>query len=167
MNNYLIGAIGLSAAVLGYKSMSISQAADDDGDCGCSHKKAEARVTRGQEVFNSELNQDVSGGSDDLSRINPVEVSGSEDVYGAEYVNMNPLDYQTPTAFSQYSGYASQPFWDQANDMLPEYRYAMPWSSSYLPLNEWRPNDQQGYPAGPLPYDMRTRSMTYQTYQRS
>jgi hypothetical protein len=76
--------------------------------------------------------------------------------YNTEYVNMNPLDYQTPTSFSQVSGYASQPFWDQANDMLPEYRYAMPWSSSYLPVNEWRPNDQQGWPAG-LPFDPRTR----------
>jgi hypothetical protein len=176
----LIGALGIVALGIGYNSISIKKAADEskDGDCGC-HKKAEARVTRGQEVFNSELNQDMSGASADLSRLNPVEVSGSEDVYGAEssaptlsnynteYVNMNPLDYQTPTAFSQYSGYASQPFWDQANDMLPEYRYAMPWSSSYLPLNEWRPNDQQGYPAGPLPLDERTRSMNYRTWQRS
>lgn len=167
MNNYLLGAIGIAAFAIGYSSMSFKKVEAEEDDCGCSHKRAEARVTRGEEVFASELTQDMSGNSTDLSRINPVEVSGSEDVYGAEYVNMNPLDYQTPTAFSQFSGYASQPFWDQANDMLPEYRYAMPWSSSYLPVNEWRPNDQQGYPAGPLPLDMRTRSMTYQTYQRS
>jgi len=169
MNNYLLGAIGIAALGLGYSSMSFKKVeAEEKEDCGCSHqKRAEARVTRGEEVFNSELTQDMSGNSTDLSRINPVEVSGSEDVYGAEYVNMNPLDYQTPTAFSQYSGYASQPFWDQANDMLPEYRYAMPWSSSYLPVNEWRPNDQQGYPAGPLPLDVRTRSRNYQTWQRS
>ncbi len=149
--------------------------ADDDkkkSGCGCGEKRAEARITKGTEVKASEMNQDVSGPATDLSRINPVEVGGAEDVYGAEtmeteYVNMNPLDYQTPTAFSNYSGYASQPFWDQANDMLPEYRYAMPWSSSYLPVNEWRPNDQQGSPAGPLPYDMRTRSMTYATWNRS
>ena len=168
MNNYLLGAIGLAAFGLGYSSMSFKKVEAEEDDCGCSHKKrAEARVTRGQEVFNSELDQDMSGNSADLSRINPVEVSGSEDVYGAEYVNMNPLDYQTPTAFSQYSGYASQPFWDQANDYLPEYRFAMPWSSSYLPVDAYRPQDYQGFPAGPLPYDMRTRSMTYTTYQRS
>ena len=196
MNNYLLGAIGIAAVGLGYSSMSLKKVGkthtmpdgtimkgathkSEDDDCGCHKKRAEARVTRGQEVFNSELTQDMSGSSTDLSRLNPVEVAGSEDVYGAEsnaptlsnynteYVNMNPLDYQTPTAFSDYSGYASQPFWDQANDMLPEYRYAMPWSSSYLPVNEWRPNDQQGYPAGPLPLDERTRSMNYKTWQRS
>ena len=148
MNNYLLGAIGIAAVGLGYSSMSLKKVEAEDDDCGCHKKRAEARVTRGQEVFNSELTQDMSGSSTDLSRLNPVEVAGSEDVYGAEsnaptlsnynteYVNMNPLDYQTPTAFSDYSGYASQPFWDQANDMLPEYRYAMPWSSSYLPVNE-------------------------------
>ena len=169
MNTDTLWFMGLGAGVLALMSMSFKKVeAEEKEDCGCTHqKRAEARVTRGQEVFDSELNQDMSGNSADLSRINPVEVSGSEDVYGAEYVNMNPLDYQTPTAFSQYSGYASQPFWDQANDMLPEYRYAMPWSSSYLPVNEWRPNDQQGYPAGPLPLDVRTRSRNYQTWQRS
>ena len=145
---------------------------EDKSDCGCTHKRAEARVTRGQEVYQSEMNQDVSGQAADLNRINPVEVGGAEDVYGAEsfdaqYVNMNPMDYQTPTAFSNYSGYASQPFWDQANDYLPEYRFAMPWSSSYLPVDPYRPQDYQGFPAGPLPYDMRTRSMSYTTFQRS
>ena len=45
-------------------------------------KRAEARVTRGEEVFNSEMNQDVSGPSAELNRINPVEVGGAEDVYG-------------------------------------------------------------------------------------
>ena len=90
---------------------------EDKSDCGCTHKRAEARVTRGQEVYQSEMNQDVSGQAADLNRINPVEVGGAEDVYGAEsfdtqYVNMNPMDYQTPTAFSNYSGYASQPFWN-------------------------------------------------------
>ena len=174
--------LGLGAGVLVFMSMPLwnkgsspkvdSRKAAESKGCGGCRKRAEARITKGTEVKESEMNQDVSGPSADLSRINPVEVGGAEDVYGAEtmnteYVNMNPLDYQTPTAFSQYSGYASQPFWDQANDMLPEYRYAMPWSSSYLPVNEWRPNDQQGYPAGPLPYDMRTRSMTYTTWNRS
>ncbi|HCX21794.1 MAG TPA: hypothetical protein DHN29_07755 [Cytophagales bacterium] len=161
---------GLGAGVLIFMSMPLwKKNADTKSGCGCgckggdcAEKNAEARVTRGEEVFNSEMNQDVSGPSAELNRINPVEVGGAEDVYGAEsfnteYVNMNPLDFQTPTSFSQVSGYTSQPFWDQANDMLPEYRYAMPWSSSYLPVNEWRPNDQQGWPAGPLPFDPRTR----------
>ena len=84
MNNYLLGAIGIAAVGLGYSSMSLKKVEAEDDDCGCHKKRAEARVTRGQEVFNSELTQDMSGSSTDLSRLNPVEVAGSEDVYGAE-----------------------------------------------------------------------------------
>jgi hypothetical protein len=163
---------GLGAGLLIFMGIPLffgkkTSAGEDCVGCGCKDcaekKSAEARITRGEEVYDSEMNQDVSGPTAELNRINPVEIGGAEDVYGAEsfeatYVNMNPLDYQTPTAFSNYSGYASQPFWDQANDMLPEYRYAMPWTASYLPVNEWRPNDQQGWPAGPLSFDPRTRS---------
>lgn len=181
LNSQKYALIGTLAAVCGgvlmvdyFQKQKVNESEHEkDSDCGCSHKKnAEARITRGQEVYQSEMNQDVSGSAGDLNRLNPVEVGGAEDVYGAEgfdtqYVNMNPMDYQTPTAFSNYSGYASQPFWDQANDYLPEYRFAMPWSSSYLPVDAYRPQDYQGYPAGPLPYDMRTRSMSYTTYQRS
>ena len=39
-------------------------------------------------------------------------------------------------------------FGTQANDYLPEYRFAMPWSSSYLPVDAYRPQDYQGFPAG-------------------
>jgi len=128
-------------------------------DCGCKDNdsevsEAETRstgVTRGtivSESFGSEMNQDMSGSSADLNRINPTVVEGAEDIMGAEsfdveYRNLNPLDYQTPAAFSDVSGYASQPFWDQANDVLPEYRFPMPWSASYSPLSPYRPLDYQ------------------------
>jgi len=134
MNNYLdntkylfagtITALCGGFLIADYLRRRDAKAGEQEG-CGCTHEfQTEARVTRGQEVYQSEMNQDVSGQANDLNRINPVEVGGAEDVYGAEsfdtqYVNMNPMDYQTPTAFSNYSGYASQPFWDQANDYLP------------------------------------------------
>lgn len=125
--------------------------------CGCSDNESsetqnsETGVHRGtvvSETFGSEMNQDMSGAKSDLSRLNPTTVEGAEDIMGAEsfdsqYYNLNPLDYQTPTAFSEVSGYASQPFWDQANDMLPEYRFPMPWSAAYSPLSPYRPADYQ------------------------
>jgi hypothetical protein len=87
MNQYLIPSlIGVTAFALGYKMVGKTHTMPDgtimkgathkseDDDCGCHKKRAEARVTRGQEVFNSELTQDMSGSSTDLSRLNPVEV---------------------------------------------------------------------------------------------
>ena len=53
-------------------------------------------VTRGQEVYQSEMNQDMPGQAD-LNRINSVSI-GAEDVraesFDTQYVNMNPTDYQ-------------------------------------------------------------------------
>ncbi len=80
-------------------------------DCGCSEvSEAETRstgVTRGtivSESFGSEMTQDMSGSAADLNRINPTVVEGAEDIMGAEsYQNLNPLDYQTPAAFSDVS----------------------------------------------------------------
>ena len=143
-------------------------------DCGCSDvsevSEAETRstgVTRGtmiSESFGSEMNQDMSGSSADLNRINPTVVEGAEDIMGAEsfessqkYQNLNPLDYQTPAAFSDVSGYASQPFWDQANDVLPEYRFPMPWSASYSPLSPYRPLDYQQQSVTYVQTDRRVR----------
>jgi hypothetical protein len=134
-------------------------------DCGCSEvSEAETRstgVTRGtivSESFGSEMTQDMSGSAADLNRINPTVVEGAEDIMGAEsYQNLNPLDYQTPAAFSDVSGYASQPFWDQANDVLPEYRFPMPWSASYSPLSPYRPLDYQQQSVTYVQTDRRVR----------
>lgn len=147
---YVIGATVIGGYLAGYYFGKTSE------DCGCSQQQnessaSETGVHRGtvvSETFGSEMDQDMSGAKSDLSRLNPTTVEGAEDIMGAEsfdsqYYNLNPLDYQTPTAFSEVSGYASQPFWDQANDMLPEYRFPMPWSAAYSPLSPYRPADYQ------------------------
>ena len=88
----------LGAGVVLLMSMPLWNKKNADTDCvgcGCKDcgekKRAEARVTRGEEVFNSEMNQDVSGPSTELNRINPVEVGGAEDIYGAESFNTDML----------------------------------------------------------------------------
>jgi hypothetical protein len=170
-NAQKVGMVG-GAVVLGFYLIGYYFGKSSDG-CGCSDKdtevsEAETRstgVTRGtivSESFGSEMDQDMSGSSSDLNRINPTVVEGAEDIMGAEsfnveYRNLNPLDYQTPAAFSEVSGYASQPFWDQANDYLPEYRFPMPWSASYSPLSPYRPLDYQQQSVTYVQTDRRVR----------
>lgn len=157
---YALGLIGIGGYLTGYFYGTKSD------DCGCEPSETQASETgvhRGtvvSESFGSEMTQDVSGPKSDLDRINPTVVEGAEDIMGAEsYQNLNPLDYQTPSAFSQVSGYGSQQFWDQANDFLPEYRFPMPWSGNYNPVAPYRDDDYRGFPAGPLPVqtDQRVR----------
>ena len=163
--------LGLFAAG-GYLSGYFFGTRQADCNCGPTESDSETQasetgVHRGtvvSESFGSEMNQDVSGPKSELGRLNPTVVEGAEDLMGAEsfeaqYQNLNPLDYQTPSAFSQVSGYGSQQFWDQANDFLPEYRFPMPWSGNYNPVAPYRDDDYRGFPAGPLPVqtDQRVR----------
>ncbi len=162
-----VGMVGATVALAMYLTGYYFGA--DSKDCKCKEvSEAETRSTGVKtgtvvsESFGSEMNQDMSGSSADLNRINPTVVEGAEDIMGAEsfdveYRNLNPLDYQTPAAFSDVSGYASQPFWDQANDYLPEYRFPMPWSASYSPLSPYRPLDYQQQSVTYVQTDRRVR----------
>jgi hypothetical protein len=54
-------------------------------DCGCGCKGAKPCGDKSAESFRSEMNESLDGMSgESVGRINPVAVSGSEDIYGAE-----------------------------------------------------------------------------------
>lgn len=124
-------------------------------DCDCDKK------------FKSEHNQDVSGPSSQINHINPTEVEDAEDIYGAEsvifkapirvnYEIVNPQYYETPTGASDWPTMGN---WDSYNDVLPEYRFPMPWSMSYDPTNPYRPSDYQSYQTtGVVQHDYQTRT---------
>ena len=88
-NAQKVGMVGASVALAMY--LTGYYFGQGSKDCGCSEvSEAETRstgVTRGtmiSESFGSEMNQDMSGSSADLNRINPTVVEGAEDIMGAE-----------------------------------------------------------------------------------
>ncbi len=57
-------------------------------DCGCGCKGAKPCGSKNAESFRSEMNESLDGmAGESVGRINPVSVSGSEDIYGAEEAN--------------------------------------------------------------------------------
>ena len=83
--NMFLGAIILGGFLwLGFKPKT-QDAAGEDGGCGCKGAKHCDCADKEAESFRSEMNESLDGmAGESVGRINPVSVSGSEDIYGAE-----------------------------------------------------------------------------------
>ena len=92
----------------------------------------------------SEMTEDVSGSTNHVNHINPIEVQGSEDIMGAEtggryygstlsryYPGLNipnPRDYPTPMANNPWEPYVSiRTYGDIDDALLQPYPSAMGW----------------------------------------
>ena len=86
--NMFLGAIVLGGLVWwGFKPKT-QVAAGEDGGCGCGCKGAKPCADKEAESFRSEMTESLDGmAGESVGRINPVSVSGSEDIYGAEERN--------------------------------------------------------------------------------
>tara|TARA_R110001592_G_scaffold178453_2_gene419446 strand:+ start:31013 stop:31585 length:573 start_codon:yes stop_codon:yes gene_type:complete len=120
---------------------------------------------REQFLFNSEMNESMSGSSNSVDHINPVEVQGSEDIMGAEeliwpqftqnisgqgrtfantihpgMVIPNPDNYPTPAANNPWTPFVDiQTYGDIKNVPLQPYPSAMGWATN--------PDNYQEYPS--------------------
>ena len=91
-------------------------AAGEDGDCGCGCKGAKPCADKEAESFRSEMNESLDGmAGESVGRINPVSVSGSEDIYGAEEVNK-----------SAFRTLKSDMYHMSGHDLTPNYLKAVP-----------------------------------------
>ena len=159
-----------------------------NADCGCGSKAEQTKsVARGpqlttaqtisdlagwfnypqreQFLFNSEMNESMSGSSNSVDHINPVEVQGSEDIMGAETVIFpqftqnisgqgrtfantihpgmvipNPDDYPTPRANNPWEPFVSiETYGDIKNVPMQPYPSAMDWARD--------PKNYRAYPS--------------------
>ena len=150
-----------------------------NADCGCSSQAEQTKpVARGpqltaaqtisdladwynypqreQFLFNSEMNESMSGSSNSVDHINPVEVQGSEDIMGAEnlifpqftqnisgqgrtfantihpgMVIPNPDNYPTPVANNPWEPFVGiETYGDIKNVPFQPYPSAMSWATN-------------------------------------
>lgn len=87
LRNMVLGIFGLGLVWWAIKPKT-QEAAGEEGGCGCGCKGAKPCGDKSAESFRSEMNESLDGMSgESVGRINPVSVSGSEDIYGAEERN--------------------------------------------------------------------------------
>lgn len=85
-------------------------------DCGCGCKGAKPCGDKNAESFRSEMNESLDGmAGESVGRINPVSVSGSEDIYGAEDINR-----------SAFRTLKSDMYHMSGHDLTPNYLKAVP-----------------------------------------
>ena len=123
--------------------------------------------TEEEEEKASEMTEDVSGPSNHVNHINPVEVQGSEDIMGAEtggryygstlsryYPGLNipnPRDYPTPMANNPWEPYISIKTYGDIDDaLLQPYPSAMEWATD--PRNYKPYKSQEDYTSFPGNY---------------
>ena len=161
-----------------------------NADCGCSSQAEQTKpVARGpqltaaqtisdlagwfnypqreQFLFNSEMNESMSGSSNSVDHINPVEVQGSEDIMGAEnlifpqftqnisgqgrtfantihpgMVIPNPDNYPTPVANNPWEPFVDiQTYGDIKNVPFQPYPSAMQWATNPDNYQEYSSTD--------------------------
>ena len=85
LRNMVVGAFALGLVLWAFKPKTQDAAGED---CGCGCKGAKPCGDKSAESFRSEMNESLDGmNGESVGRINPVSVSGSEDIYGAEERN--------------------------------------------------------------------------------
>ena len=161
-----------------------------NADCGCSSQAEQTKpVARGpqlttaqtisdlagwfnypqreQFLFNSEMNESMSGSSNSVDHINPVEVQGSEDIMGAETVIFpqftqnisgqgrtfantihpgmvipNPDNYPTPVANNPWEPFVDiETYGDIKNVPFQPYPSAMSWATNPKNYKEYSSTD--------------------------
>ncbi len=122
---------------------------------------------REQFLFNSEMNESMSGSSNTVDHINPVEVQGSEDIMGAETVIFpqftqnisgqgrtfantihpgmvipNPDNYPTPVANNPWEPFVDiETYGDIKNVPFQPYPSAMSWATNPKNYKEYSSTD--------------------------
>jgi len=113
LNDVLVGTavfLGLSWIITKTQSKSAGE------DCGCGCKGAKPCGSKDAESFRSEMNESLDGMSgESVGRINPVAVSGSEDIYGAEEANR-----------SAFRTLKSDMYHMSGHDLTPNYLKSVP-----------------------------------------
>lgn len=114
--NMFLGAVALGFIVWwGFKPKT-EVAAGEDGGCGCKGGKPCDCADKEAESFRSEMNESLDGmNGESVGRINPVSVSGSEDIYGAEDINR-----------SAFRTLKSDIYHMSGHDLTPNYLRAVP-----------------------------------------
>jgi hypothetical protein len=114
--NMFLGVVILGFAVWwGFKPPT-KDAAGEDGGCDCKGAKPCDCADKKAESFRSEMNESLDGmAGESVGRINPVSVSGSEDIYGAEEANA-----------SVYRTLKSDIYHMSGHDLTPNYMKGVP-----------------------------------------
>lgn len=114
--NMFLGAVILGLAAWWGLKPKTEVAAGEEGGCGCGCKGAKPCADKKAESFRSEMNESLDGmAGESVGRINPVSVSGSEDIYGAEEANA-----------SVYRTLKSDIYHMSGHDLTPNYMKGVP-----------------------------------------